>query len=87
MREKLLLESSDWPFLISTRTAKDYAENRAAEHFDRARTLCDWVDRSAPLSPAEEALLAAWEAEDCLFPEVIGLEGETIGLEQRGRRS
>lgn len=81
MREKFLLESSDWPFLVSTRTARDYAENRAAEHFDRARTLCDWLDMSTALSPAEEALLAAWEIEDCLFPEVIGLEGETLGSE------
>lgn len=84
MREKFLLESSDWPFLVSTRTAKDYAENRAAEHFDRARTLCDWLDRSAALSSPEEALLAAWETEDCLFPEVIGLDGETLGREHRG---
>lgn len=87
MREKFLLESSDWPFLVSTRTAKDYAENRAAEHFDRARTLCDWLDRSAALSSPEEALLAAWETEDCLFPEVIGLDGETLGPEHPGNRS
>lgn len=87
MREKFLLESSDWPFLVSTRTAKDYAENRAAEHFDRARALCEWLDRSEPLSPAEEAFLAAWETEDCLFPEVIGLEGETLGSEHRGDQS
>ena len=78
MREKFLLESSDWPFLISTGTARDYAEHRAAEHFDRARTLADWLQKPDSLSPSDEALLTAWEGEDGLFSEVVGVEGETL---------
>ena len=33
-RELLLLESSDWEFLISTISAKDYAENRIIQHYE-----------------------------------------------------
>jgi 1,4-alpha-glucan branching enzyme len=33
-RELLLLESSDWQFLISTWSARDYAEQRVALHFE-----------------------------------------------------
>ncbi len=32
MRELLLLQSSDWPFLISTWSARDYAERRILCH-------------------------------------------------------
>ncbi len=78
MREKFLLESSDWPFLISTLTAKDYAETRAAEHFDRLMMLGSWLERPGELSPSEDLLLMEWEAEDGLFPEVVGPRGETL---------
>jgi 1,4-alpha-glucan branching enzyme len=76
MREKFLLESSDWPFLISTWAARDYAAQRAAEHFDRLANLCRWMEKPSPLGRAEEALLASWEVEDGLFPEVVGPRGE-----------
>ena len=78
VREKLLLESSDWPFLISTRSACDYAENRAAEHFDRAATLQNWLVRPEPLGPGEERLLEVWEQEDGLFSEVVIPDGNII---------
>jgi len=77
-REKLLLESSDWPFLISTWSARDYAENRAAEHFERALTLAGWLEEGRRLGPAEEALLRTFEAEDHLFDEVVLPDGTVI---------
>jgi 1,4-alpha-glucan branching enzyme len=77
-REKFLLESSDWPFLISTWTARDYSENRAAEHYERARTLVDWLQRDGPLSPAEKSLLETWEEEDMLFSEVVVPDGRIV---------
>jgi 1,4-alpha-glucan branching enzyme len=77
-REKLLLESSDWPFLISTWSARDYAENRAAEHFERALTLAGWLGADRALAPAEEALLRTFEAEDHLFAEVVLPNGSVI---------
>ncbi|MBI5376139.1 MAG: DUF1957 domain-containing protein [Candidatus Schekmanbacteria bacterium] len=39
LREILLLQSSDWQFLISTSTASDYAEKRICEHFDNFTKL------------------------------------------------
>ena len=78
VREKFLLESSDWPFLISTWTARDYSENRAAEHFERARTLAEWIQRETPLSPYETQLLETWEEEDNLFSEVVAPDGRIV---------
>jgi 1,4-alpha-glucan branching enzyme len=40
-RELLLLESSDWQFLITTWTARDYSENRIAEHYEKFIRLYD----------------------------------------------
>lgn len=71
IREKFLLESSDWPFLITTWTARDYAENRAAEHFHRAKTLLDWLKRDEPLDEAEQKQLAMWEEEDKIFSTMV----------------
>ncbi len=78
IREKFLLESSDWPFLISTWTARDYSENRAAEHYLRAKTLAEWLQRDAPLIPAEAKLLETWEEEDKLFSEVVIPDGRIV---------
>ncbi len=78
IREKFLLESSDWPFLISTWTARDYAENRAAEHFQRAKTLVDWLKRNDPLSQDEQKHLATWEEEDSVFAAIVTPDGDLI---------
>lgn len=78
MREKLLLESSDWPFLISTGSARDYAESRADGHFERARTLGNWLTRPGPLGPDEDRRLALWEQEDEIFSEVVTPDGTII---------
>jgi len=77
-REKFLLESSDWPFLISTWSARDYAENRAAEHFERALTLAGWLEEGRLLGAGEEALLRVFETEDNLFEEVVLPDGTVI---------
>jgi 1,4-alpha-glucan branching enzyme len=71
-RELLLLESSDWPFLITTVAAKDYAEARVKEHietFDRLRTLMERAKDGA-LGPEDAAWLAAVEERDSLFPDI-----------------
>jgi 1,4-alpha-glucan branching enzyme len=69
-RELLLLEASDWQFLITTQAARDYAERRVAEHYaefkrlsEMARTIAD----GHPL-PAEAAeTLRRLEREDFVF--------------------
>jgi 1,4-alpha-glucan branching enzyme len=55
-RELLLLESSDWPFLITTGQADEYAQQRFNEHlarFNRLRLMLRHDDRSAARAEAE----------------------------------
>jgi 1,4-alpha-glucan branching enzyme len=47
-RELLLLQSSDWPFLVATRQAPEYAADRFRGHLDRFNRLAELA--------AEEAL-------------------------------
>lgn len=44
-RELLLAEASDWQFLISTFSARDYAEVRFDDHIDRFLRLSEIADR------------------------------------------
>ena len=71
-QELLLLESSDWPFLITTVAAKDYAEARVKEHvgaFDRLRSMLPRA-KDGTLAPEDLAWLAAIEASDSPFPDL-----------------
>ena len=52
-RELLLLESSDWPFLVTTGQAKDYAMQRFDEHVERFTILADFARRSDALTSDE----------------------------------
>ena len=71
-RELLLLESSDWPFLITTRSARDYAEARVKLHADAFDELLAVGKRvlEGSLTKADEALLHELEARDAPFPEI-----------------
>ncbi len=44
-RELLLLQSSDWQFLISTWSARDYAENRFSRHFENFKYLAHVIEK------------------------------------------
>ncbi len=70
-RELLLLESSDWPFLITTGQAKDYAIERFEQHTQRFQTLADGLDVSNG-SVAPDVLAAAHEYQglDNPFPQI-----------------
>ncbi|MBI3071325.1 MAG: DUF1957 domain-containing protein [Deltaproteobacteria bacterium] len=63
-RELLLLESSDWQFLITTAGAPDYAERRLREHHDTFRRIAAvwerFIERGA-LSDEDGAILDAIE--------------------------
>jgi 1,4-alpha-glucan branching enzyme len=48
LRELLLLQSSDWPFLVTTFQAKDYAVERFNNHVDRFNALCDMLVNNQP---------------------------------------
>ena len=70
VRQLLLLQSSDWQFLISTFSAKEYAEMRFHNHLEDAKRLCDLVERygvSRKLRDIDESLLTACELRDGIF--------------------
>ena len=72
-RELLLLESSDWQFLITTKHARDYAELRFNTHLEQLRTLLDiWRRYEATRQiPADKLLeLEKIELRDCVFPDI-----------------
>jgi len=72
-REALVLQASDWQFLITTQSARDYAERRFAEHyaeFKRLLELCDRLTTAGTLAPEEEDALRRLEQEDFLFPDL-----------------
>lgn len=65
-RENLLLQSSDWPFLITTWQAKDYATDRFREHVDRFEKICDMIESGN----IDEAALSEIESIDNCFPAI-----------------
>ena len=72
-RELLLLESSDWQFLITTGAARDYAELRFRTHLDQFNAVMDiWhgFESTGNLSPEQEARLAEIHTRDNLFPDL-----------------
>ncbi|NCQ27057.1 MAG: DUF1957 domain-containing protein [Armatimonadetes bacterium CG_4_10_14_3_um_filter_66_18] len=72
-RELLLLQSSDWQFLITTWSARDYAEHRAAAHFSDFELTAALARRYADgewLSESDWASFGSLCERDCLFPDV-----------------
>jgi len=72
-RELLLLESSDWQFLITTGAARDYAELRFVTHLDQFNELKQmWqaIETNGGLNEEEQARLAAIEERDSIFREI-----------------
>ena len=47
-REALLLQSSDWPFLVTTGQAREYAIRRFTRHVERFEALVDSLERGQP---------------------------------------
>ena len=72
-RELLLLESSDWQFLITTGAARDYAELRFNTHNDQFNEL-KWfwqqLEANGGLSGDQQARLADIETRDSIFADI-----------------
>ena len=68
-RELLLLQSSDWPFLVTTQQAKDYAVERFQEHLDRFDQLASLAE-SESWSSVDEDFLASLRERDNPFPTI-----------------
>lgn len=72
-RELLLLQGSDWPFLISTLGARDYAEDRVRGHaaaFDALDAVAARLSAGDSPTEADRAELRRLETLDRPFPEV-----------------
>ncbi len=72
-RELLLLESSDWQFLITTGAARDYAEIRFLTHndqFNEVKAIWQAFESAGSLTSAEEARLVEIERRDSVFPDI-----------------
>lgn len=67
LRELLLLESSDWPFLVTTFQAKDYAIERFEGHVSRFWALANMLSEGASI---DEGYLSAVEAQDNPFENI-----------------
>ncbi len=72
-RELLLLQSSDWQFLISTRAAADYAELRVARHYEDFKKLASLARKcgeGGEVTEGERGLLELVMERDSLFPDI-----------------
>ena len=81
-RELLLLQSSDWPFLVTTLQAKEYAVERFTGHMERFTWLAELVEIGAALDGEHLARLAELEDLDNPFPDIdyrdwANCQGET----------
>jgi 1,4-alpha-glucan branching enzyme len=72
-RELLLLESSDWQFLITTGAARDYADSRFLTHNDQfleLKSIWQAFEHDGTLNEHMHARLAAIEQRDNIFPDI-----------------
>jgi 1,4-alpha-glucan branching enzyme len=68
-RELLLLEASDWPFLVSTGQAREYASGRFQQHLARFNHLAAIADAGV-VSEEDRRFLSATAELDNPFPEI-----------------
>ena len=72
-RELLLLESSDWQFLITTGAARDYGEARFLNHleqFNELRAFWHTFATTGDLSPEQTTRLTEITTRDGIFPDL-----------------
>jgi len=83
-REVLLLESSDWPYMVAKDRARDYANERFRIHLERFNTLADALE-NGQVEGIETALSEIEEA-DRVFAEldlgVVSGQGGLAGPER-----
>jgi 1,4-alpha-glucan branching enzyme len=72
-RELLLLQASDWPFVIHTQGAVDYGIQRFSGHctrFDRATHIAEELARGNAIGEIEKVQLAEMDLHDSVFPTI-----------------
>ncbi len=65
-RELLLLQSSDWPFLVTTGQAREYAIQRFSQHVERFEKLAASLENGTP----DRALAEEYWELDKVFPDI-----------------
>jgi 1,4-alpha-glucan branching enzyme len=65
-REFLLLQSSDWAFIMKTKTMVEYAVKRTKTHINRFNNLYDQIKYNR----IDEGYLAQIEGKDNIFPDL-----------------
>ncbi|MGE5480384.1 MAG: 1,4-alpha-glucan branching protein domain-containing protein [Chloroflexota bacterium] len=73
LRELMLMQASDWQFLIHTKSAKDYAEQRFSFHHSDFNRLCNVFEeytKTGNISQEEENNLVDCEKRNAVFPEL-----------------
>jgi 1,4-alpha-glucan branching enzyme len=73
LRELMLLQSSDWQFLIYTQSARDYAEQRFSYHHSDFNKLCDLAEKYVTKGTMDEVdfnYLHETSARNCPFQEL-----------------
>lgn len=68
-RELLLLQSSDWPFLVTTGQAADYAINRFEDHVERFHRLATLLESGGDGVAAAQLAAELFEL-DKVFPDI-----------------
>jgi len=72
-RENLIMQASDWQFLISTWSARDYAENRFSQHYEDIKRLVGLVQKAATgqkLDTTDWNYVGKLEEVDDIFDEI-----------------
>ncbi len=73
LKEIMLLQSSDWEFLIHNQSARDYAELRIVNHYSDFLRICSYIERlfnNDTLSKEEKDDIKKITKRDDLFPEL-----------------
>lgn len=77
-RQLLLVQASDWQFLITTETAREYASMRFHNHASDVTRLCDLAERymvAKHVTADDERYLDDTERRDGIFPELLDVLG------------
>jgi 1,4-alpha-glucan branching enzyme len=69
-RELLLLQSSDWPFLVTTGQAKEYASQRFTDHVERFNSLADLAESGDDLPQPDREFLEVLAERDNPFDRI-----------------
>ncbi len=72
-KELLLMQSSDWEFLVTTKSARDYAEKRFSFHLSDFNKVCNYIDNyfiNQEFTEESQKELQYLETINCIFPEL-----------------